>query len=77
MACQGFLVGGTCVSFLVGGNGSPLWGAVKCHVMSLRVSMGLAWLWTAHLLMLRVVFLFLWIISMGILHWILLVLGWS
>ena len=52
-------------------------GAVKCPVMSLRVSLGLAWLWAAHLLMLRVVFLFLWIISMGILHWILLVLGWS
>ena len=44
LAGQGFLVGGTCVCFLVGGNGSPLWGAVKCHVMSLRVSMGLAWL---------------------------------
>ena len=35
-------------------------GAVKCPVMSLRVSLGLAWLWAARLLMFRVVFLFCW-----------------
>ena len=32
--------------------------------MCFGVSVGLAWLWTAHLLMFRVVFLFCWQISM-------------
>ena len=37
---------------------------MKCLVVSFGVSMGLAWLWTACLLMLRVVFLLCWRISM-------------
>ena len=37
---------------------------MKCPVMSFGVSIGIAWLWAAHLLMLRVVFLFCWRISM-------------
>ena len=37
---------------------------MKCPVVSFRVSMGLAWLWAAHLLMFRVVFLFCWRIRM-------------
>ena len=37
---------------------------MKCSVVSFGVSMGLAWLWAARLVMFRVVFLFCWIISM-------------
>ena len=40
-----------------------LWSAVMCQVVSLGVSIGLAWLWAAHLFMFRVVFL-CWRISM-------------
>ena len=40
LACQGFLVGGSCVYVLVGGAGS-LWSAVKCQAMSFGVSVGL------------------------------------
>ena len=36
---------------------------MKCPVVSFVVSMGLAWLWAARLLMFRVVFLFFWRIS--------------
>ena len=42
---------------------SSLWSAVKCPVVSFGVSMGLAWLWAACILMLRVVFLCFWRIS--------------
>ena len=42
---------------------SSLWSAMKCPVVSFVVSMGLAWLWAARLLMFRVVFLFFWRIS--------------
>ena len=37
---------------------------MKCPVVSFGVSMGLAWLWAACLLMLRAVFLLCWRISM-------------
>ena len=37
---------------------------MKCPIVSFGVSMGLDWLWAAHLLMFRVVFLFCWRISM-------------
>ena len=37
---------------------------MKCPVVSFGVSMGLAWLWAACLLMLRSVFLFFWGIIM-------------
>ena len=33
---------------------------MKCPVVSFVVSMGLAWLWAARLLLFRVVFLFFW-----------------
>ena len=36
---------------------------MKCPVVSFGVSMGLAWLWAAYILMLRVVFLHCWRIS--------------
>ena len=39
--------------------------AMKCPVVSFGVSMGLAWLWAACLLMLRVVFLLYWRISVA------------
>ena len=58
VACQGFLVGGACICVLVSGTGSLLSSAMKCLVVSFGVSMGLAWLWAAHLVMLKVVFLF-------------------
>ena len=38
---------------------------MKCPVVSFGVSMGLAWLWKACLLMLRAVFLLCWRISIG------------
>jgi len=38
---------------------------MKCPVVSFGVSMGLAWLWAACLLMLRAVFLLYWRISMA------------
>ena len=38
--------------------------AMKCPVVSFEVSMGLAWLWAACLLMLRAVFQICWRISM-------------
>ena len=37
---------------------------MKCPIVSFEVSVGLAWLWEACLLMLRVVFLLCWRISM-------------
>ena len=37
---------------------------MSCLVVSLGVSMGLLWLWAAHLLMFSVVFLFCWRISL-------------
>ena len=37
---------------------------MKCPVVSFGVSVGLAWLWAACLLMLRAVFLLCWRISM-------------
>ena len=37
---------------------------MKCPVVSFDVSMGLAWLWAACLLMLRAVFLHCWRISL-------------
>ena len=37
---------------------------MKCPVVSLGLSTGLAWLWEVHLLMFSIVFLFCWIISM-------------
>ena len=63
VACQGFLVREACVCVLVGGAGSFLSG-VKCPVVHFWVSMGLAWLWEACILMLRAVFLRCWRISM-------------
>ena len=39
---------------------SSLWSAVKCPVVSFGVSVGLAWLWAACLLMFKVGFLFCW-----------------
>ena len=62
VACQGFLVGKAYVCVLVGGTGSFLSG-VKCPVVHFWVSMGLAWLWEACLLMIRAVFLLCWRIS--------------
>jgi len=41
-----------------------LWSAVMYQVVSFGMSIGLAWLWAAHLFMFRVVFLFYWRISM-------------
>ena len=43
---------------------SPLWSTIKCPVVGFWVSLGFVWLWEAHLLMLRVMFLFCWRISM-------------
>ena len=43
---------------------SSLWNAVKSPVMSLGVSIGLAWLWADSLFVFRSVFLFCWEISM-------------
>ena len=43
---------------------SSLWSAMKCPVVSFEVSMGLAWLWAACLLMLRAMFLLCWRIRM-------------
>jgi len=40
------------------------WSAMKSPVVSFGMSMGLAWLWGAHLLMFRLVFLFFWKIIM-------------
>ena len=37
---------------------------MKCPVVSFGMSIGLAWLWAARLLMFRVVFLFCWKIKM-------------
>ena len=62
VVCQGFLVGKAYACALVGGTGSFLSG-VKCPV-SFGVSMGLAWLWAAYLLLLKAVFLLCWRISM-------------
>ena len=42
---------------------SSLRSALKCPIVSFGVPMGSAWLWEAHLLMFRVVFLFCWRIS--------------
>ena len=42
VTCQGLLVGGACVWFLVDGAGSPLWSAMKCRVVSLGASICLA-----------------------------------
>ena len=65
VAYQGFLVRGACICVLVGGAGSLLSGVqLKCPLVCFGVSMGLAWLWTACLLMLRAVFLHCWRISM-------------
>jgi len=61
---QSFLVRGACICVLVGGAGSLLWIAMKCPVVSFGVSIALAWLWAAFLLMLRVVFLLCWRISL-------------
>ena len=63
VVCQGFLVGKAYVCVLVGGTGSFLSG-VKCPVVHFWVSMGLAWLWEACLLMLRPVSLLCWRINM-------------
>ena len=43
---------------------SSLWSAMKSQIGSFRVSIGLAWLWAACILMLRAVFLLSWRISM-------------
>ena len=58
VACQRFLVGGTCVCVLVDGAGSLLWSAVKCPVVNFGVSISLVRLWTGHPLIFRVVVLF-------------------
>jgi len=63
VVCQGFLVGGACICVLVCGAGSLLSG-VKCPVVNFGVSMGLGWLWAAHILMFRVMLLFSWRIIM-------------
>ena len=63
-ACQGFLVGGSLCLCSGGWNWmSSLWSAVKCPVVSFGVSVGLAWLWAACLLMFKVGFLFCWRIT--------------
>jgi len=61
---HGFLVRGTCICFGGWSCISSLWSAMKCPVVSFGVSMCLVWLWTAYLLMLRVVFLLCWRLSM-------------
>ena len=43
---------------------SSLWSAGKCLVVSFGVSMGLALLWSACLLMLRVLFLLCWRVNL-------------
>ena len=43
---------------------SSPWSSRKCPIVSFGVSMGLAWLWAACLLMFSVVFLFCWRINM-------------
>ena len=43
---------------------SVVWSAVKSPIVSSRVSVGLAWVWAACLLMLSAVFLHCWRISM-------------
>ena len=43
---------------------SSLWGAIECPVVSFGVSVGLAWLWAACILMFRAVFLCCWRISL-------------
>ena len=63
VTCQGFLVRGFSICVLVGGAGYLLCSAMKCPAVSFGVSMGLAWLWAACLLMLRAVFLLCWRIS--------------
>ena len=78
MACQGFLVGGSLCLCSGGWNWmSSLWSAMKCPVVSFGVSMGLAWLWAAHLLMFKVGAYFTRELLRCVLHWILLALGWS
>ena len=42
---------------------SSLWSAMKCPVVSFVISMGLVWLWAAHLLMFRILFPFFWRIN--------------
>ena len=63
VSCQGFLVRGACICVLVGEVGSLLWSSMKCPVVSFGVSMGLAQLWEACILMLRAVFSLCWRIS--------------
>ena len=68
MSDQGFLIGRVCVQTnCIGGWNwiSSLWNAVKCPVMSFWISMGLAWLCAALLLIFRFVFLFCWRIIMA------------
>ena len=65
VACQVFLVGGVCGLCSDGWSWiSSLCSAMKCPVVNSEVSMGLAWLWAACLLMLRGVFLLCLRISM-------------
>ena len=42
---------------------SFLWSAMKCPIKSFEMSLSLVWLWSVHLLMFSVVFLFCWRIS--------------
>ena len=56
---------------------SSFWSATQCTIVSFWVSMGLAWLWAAHLLMFKVGAYFTRELLRCVLHWILLALGWS
>ena len=61
VACQDFLVREACVGVLVGAGGFfSLWSAMKCPVISLEMSVGLVWLWSACILRLRFMFLYCW-----------------
>ena len=64
VACQSFLVGGACVCILMGEL--DLFSLECNEVFSSEFwsIYGLAWLWAACLLMVRVVFLLCWRISM-------------
>ena len=68
VACQVFLVGGVDLDLF----------SLECNEAynnEFEVSLSVVWLWSAHLLMFSVVFLFCWRINVGAFHWNLLDLG--